>query len=65
MAHDAEQWAYHEGWTAYENGRDVNENPHAPGTQAAYDWAHGWDEAMEYTLEEMRRNDTLRNSYRN
>ena len=42
--------SYSEGFDAFENDRDITENPYPSGTFKAGSWDHGWVDASEADL---------------
>jgi hypothetical protein len=43
---------YKEGMIAYENGKDVTDNPYPHGTYNYDEWQAGWDAAQEIAYNE-------------
>lgn len=36
-----------QGVDAHDNGKTIDDNPHAEGTREHNDWYHGWSDAQE------------------
>lgn len=39
---------YDEGWSCYNSGYEVEENPYQFGTDGYYEWEAGWYDAADY-----------------